>query len=278
MSTTCLHCSTVFDESSGIDGFCCAGCREVYHLIKVEGLGDYYKMQDRAADPVKDRVLPEVDRMALKRAQDDVEAGKARTKAIFEIVGLSCMGCVWLVQRLSLQQPGLIHAEASLSGRRLHLEWFSGQFDLSALAGELRRFGYHMEPSHLKSGAGPSSLGIRLGLCAIFTLNTGILTAYQLNVEHSVSLVNLLSLACLSFVFILGALPYYLTVFRAFKIRRIHVDFLPASSLLIVALVVSYFWSLQKVSATASVLIISASITTLLLVRYLISCLSSQSV
>lgn len=274
MHSTCLHCSTSYERDSDIEGFCCAGCREVYALIKDEGLSDYYRMQDRAADPVKDRILSEVDSEALSRAQANVEQGATSGKASFSIAGLSCMGCVWLIQRLSIRQAGVIRAEASLNERKLALEWLPGQFDLKVLAAELQRFGYHLEPVALKGRSGVSSLGVRLGLCAIFTLNTGVLSAYQYYVGYTNGLVQLLSLVCLSFVFILGAMPFFLTTFRALRIRRLHADILPASLISACFMFCVYLLAMKFMMVNAAALVLSALIMSFLLVRYLIRCLS----
>lgn len=274
MHSTCIHCSTRFEADSGVDGFCCAGCREVYTLIQAEGLSDYYRMQDRAAEPVKDRELSEVDAAALENAQAVVEQDVNHARAAFAVTGLSCMGCVWLIQRLSAKQTGVVHVEANLNERRLELHWLPGQFDLKALAAELQRFGYHLVPVPLKGRKGVSSLTVRLGLCAIFTVNAGILSAYQKYVETAGELVSLLCLVCLSFVFILGALPFYMTAFRALRIRSLHADFLPASIITVSILFAVYSLVDGLLMLSTVALALSSLISMLLLARYLIRCLS----
>lgn len=274
MYITCQHCSTSYEKDSGVEGFCCAGCREVYALIKNEGLSDYYRMQDRAADPVKDRALSEVDSEALSRAQATVEKDASPARAAFSVAGLSCMGCVWLIQRLSARQAGIVRAEASLSERKIALEWLPGRFDLKVLAAELQRFGYHLEPVPQEGSSSVSSLGVRLGLCAIFTLNAGVLSAYGYYVGHAGGLVQLLSLVCLSFVFILGAMPFYLTTFRALRIHRLHADFMPASVISASLLFCVYLLAMKLMVIHMATLVISALIMSLLLARYIIRCLS----
>jgi Cu2+-exporting ATPase len=230
-------------------------------------------MQDRAAEPIKDREISEVDAAAFKETQEAIEGGASSVRVAFSVAGLSCMGCVWLVQRLSEKQPGLVHAEANLSARRLDLEWLPGQFDLQILAAELQRFGYHLDPCALRSRPGVSSISVRLGLCAIFTLNMSILWAYQHYVEPGNGLVSLLCLVCLAFVFILGALPFYVTVSRALRIRHLHPDFFPV--MIITASILCSVYSLANgaLMLTTIALMLSSLISVLLLARYLIRCL-----
>ena len=276
MDLVCLHCSSAYDKSSDIEGFCCVGCQTVYSLIQNEGLGEYYQMQDRVADPIKDRASSNLDDNLLSQVQADLELSGSPVRAIFSISGMSCMGCVWLVQRLARGQASVVHAEVSLSSQQLSVEWVVGEFDLKALAIEVQRFGYHLEPSPLKGRRSPSSLSVRSGLCAIFTLNSAFLWAYQYATGDSKGLAQLLSLACLVFTFILGTVPFYLSAFRAFKIGRFHSDWIPASILSVLVLLAGYLLLLDEVKLSAATLSLSSLITVFILARWLAALISRR--
>ena len=140
MRNLCRHCATAYTQDSGIDEFCCSGCQQVYLLIKDGGMGDYYRLQDRASPPIKDRRLNDIDIDALFVAQQEVEAaGGESVEAVFEIHGMSWLACVWLSERLAKKQTGIIEAAASLSRHSLTLQWKRGAFDLSGLGAELSK-------------------------------------------------------------------------------------------------------------------------------------------
>ena len=251
MKHRCQHCATPYAEGTGVDGFCCAGCRQVYALIQDEGLEDFYRWQDRAAQPLKDRALAEVDAATFRLVQQQVEqqnehpkgvaegaaedtaeaAAEAAAQASFHVEGMSCMGCAWLIERLCANQPGLLPAEASLSTYSLRLQWRGSEFDLAALASELLRFGYRLDakPVNEFEAARVSPLALRLILTALFAGNALLLAAYQGLVASGdgiESLVGLLSLGCLSFSLILGGAPFFMSGYRAAQIRRWHSDWL----------------------------------------------------
>ncbi|MGZ0657304.1 heavy metal translocating P-type ATPase metal-binding domain-containing protein [Coraliomargarita sp. W4R53] len=233
MTDRCKHCATPYTESSGVDGFCCAGCQQVYLLIQQEGLGDYYRLQDRVAQPLKDRALTELDAMALRSAQLSVEAEADSGQATFEVEGMSCMGCAWLVERLAGSQAGLVQATASLSQHSLALTWRSADFDLSALGSELFKFGYRIHSTPKDPNATPrlSPLALRFLLTLVFTGNSLLLAAYDqfaVTAENErIALLGLLSLICLCFTLLLGAAPFFLSAYRAIQIRRLHSDWIP---------------------------------------------------
>ncbi|WPJ94774.1 heavy metal translocating P-type ATPase metal-binding domain-containing protein [Coraliomargarita algicola] len=246
MTTRCKHCATPFAESSGVDGFCCAGCRQVYQLIQQEGLGDYYRKQDRVAQPLKDRVLTDVDVQALRRSQSELESSAESVRAVFEVEGMSCMGCAWLIERLACNQASCSQAVASLSQHTLTLEWRRADFDLSALGSELFKFGYRMSSTPMAPAASSrlSPLALRFLLTLVFTVNAAILAAYQQFATSAVgeggALLGLLSLICLCFTLLLGAAPFFLSSYRAIQIRRWHSDWVPVAMILALSALVAY--------------------------------------
>jgi Cu2+-exporting ATPase len=253
MTHLCKHCATPYPEGSGVDGFCCAGCQQVYYLIKNEGLDDFYRWQDRAAQPLKDRSLAAVDVAALQRAQQFLEQSGVSSSeheivvGTFQVEGMSCMGCAWLIERLCTNQYELDEARVSLASHLLHLKWKRGSgFDLVALGTDLIRFGYRLDPKPRQDveESRISPLALRVLLSAVFTANSLLLAVYQEWVGHSdahVGMVDLLSLVCVCFTFMLGAAPFFLSVYRASKIRRWHSDWGAVIAMLFSLSAVYYF-------------------------------------
>jgi Cu2+-exporting ATPase len=239
MPHLCQHCATPYAKGSGVDGFCCAGCQQVYQLIQDEGLDDFYRWQDRAAQPLKDRSLAQVDTAAWQTAQREVEQGGVVNRAVFNTEGMSCIGCAWLIERLCASQAGVERAQVSLSTHSLRLQWRSAEFDLVALGSELLRFGYRLDAKHRTGDevARISPLAWRLLLTSIFTGNALLLAAYEQFVDSGAGrghMASLLSLVCLCFTLILGASPFILSAYHAAHIRRLHSDWVA------VALIVAF--------------------------------------
>src|SRR5204863_8347545 len=90
----------------------------------------------------------------------------------FSLDGISCIGCVWLVEKIFLRQPGALEAAAHPATGRVHLAWQAGGMDLTAFARELVSFGYTLSPRLGGSSASEAGqLGARLGLCGAFMLH-----------------------------------------------------------------------------------------------------------
>jgi len=117
------------------------GCREVHRLIVQDGLEAYYRLQDQTGQPVDATALEAPDFSALKKAQADGEGEGTLGSARFHVSGMSCMGCVWLLERIAEGWAGCRSAQVSLGERVLTLCWVKKDFDINALAGELKRFG-----------------------------------------------------------------------------------------------------------------------------------------
>lgn len=272
MLNLCRHCATAYIQDSGVGEFCCSGCQQVYLLIKDGGMGDFYRLQDRASLPVKDRRLDDIDIDALRAAQRRVESsGGESVEVVFEIQGMSCVACAWLSERLAKNQTGLIEATASLSRHTLTLHWKRGAFDLSELGLELFKFGYHLRstPKDPRSEPRISPLFLRLLLSLVFTSNALLLAAfseYVIRKDEFVTLLHLLSMACLCFTLLLGAAPFFLSAYRAAKIRRLHSDWLP------VAMIIAsfgYFSFVASVGFSLAVFLLSGLVCVLITARWL---------
>ncbi|TVP79521.1 MAG: hypothetical protein EA353_05980 [Puniceicoccaceae bacterium] len=246
MPLICRHCSTAYSADSGVEGFCCAGCREVHALICREGLDDYYRQQDRVAEPLKDRRLSAPDALAYQQAQDQLERQADAPQGSFTVSGISCMGCVWLIRQLAQRQAGITGVEVSLSGQWLQLAWIRGSFDLAGFSQELLRFGYRLDakPRQVVDQPRLSPLALRVLLSIIFTGNA-LLLAGLAKFAQVAALADLLSLACLGFTLLLGGAPFFHSVYRASQIRRWHSDWVPCL-MIVVALIVFFTWGLAS--------------------------------
>ena len=108
-SLQCRHCGTALsDETMRKSGFCCYGCAYVFSIVHEHGLDGYYRIKDALTPPVDAVVFQTRDFSWLSELQQKAEtkAGEGTPSAIVGIQGISCAGCVWLIEKLFQQMPG----------------------------------------------------------------------------------------------------------------------------------------------------------------------------
>lgn len=150
----CMHCGLPLRQEDQDYGFCCGGCQAAYHLIRSEGLDQYYDLRRRLGDdgvtrPVPPGLLEEsfVDFDAPRFWQSHVTPlPEGRVQATVRLQGIHCAACVWLLERLPQFQPGVIAARVSLPKLSLELVWDPTKVSLSSIARQLARLGYRAVP------------------------------------------------------------------------------------------------------------------------------------
>ena len=175
---SCAHCGTEFTASAAADRYCCSGCEYVAALIDEQGFEQFYALKHGLAlSPVRSRPFETHDFswLAAKVAEAEQAAAEHAGAAHLELAlaGISCVGCVWLVEKLFTRHPGGIRAMANPASGRLHLEWVPGQCELEPFLLEICQFGYVAAPVGAVAGDHTRRhMVARLGLCGAFALNT----------------------------------------------------------------------------------------------------------
>jgi len=241
MKRTCKHCGTPYRSGEGEDGFCCSGCAHVYALIRDEGLEGFYAQSNTAVRPVGDRPFQSLDFHWAERAQEAAEQ-EGRCRLVLRLSGMSCVGCLWLVEHLCRRTAGMREAKASLSGQMLRLQWEAGQFDLAACLRHLHQFGYTASES--AGGAVLNVMDWRLLLCGLFALNSGILSALQSSDwGHDLSgLFHLLGLLCLWLSAFAGGAFYGIPLYRGIQQRRLRGEVIRGSVVALCTLLAQIQW------------------------------------
>lgn len=164
-----------------MEKFCCRGCEYVYDLIHHEGLDRFYDLRSSSTiRPVRSVPFEEKDFQWLKDEVEKIEEALpqgAEAQAEFSMEGLSCVGCVWLIEKIFQKYDGAIEASAHPATGQLRLKWSAGKTDLCGFASEIAGFGY-MLSKHRGSAQRSETreLGAKLGLCAAFMMNAMVFT------------------------------------------------------------------------------------------------------
>ncbi len=161
---SCRHCGSPVPDSRK-DGFCCAGCAYVFEMLHAQGFDHFYDLKgDRLLPPVAAQAMREQDYDWL-RAQTE-QAGKLTVS----VQGLTCVGCVWLMERVFANQPGARRITVDVVRGEAVLEWEPGAFDPVLFATEMQRFGYLLGPQRADEQR-DEGLSRRTGVCGAFAMN-----------------------------------------------------------------------------------------------------------
>src|SRR5471032_1992290 len=104
----CQHCGApLLDARMKQTGFCCTGCAYVFRLVHEHGLAGYYRLKDDVTAPADAAVFQPRDYAWLEAAQGETESATQKIPELtLDVQGISCVGCVWLIEKIFLQQPG----------------------------------------------------------------------------------------------------------------------------------------------------------------------------
>lgn len=234
----CKHCGIRYRTVQDVDGFCCQGCSQVYDLIRREGLEGFYDASTNALKPVGSRPFEQRDFSWANDAQHLAQLDGGR-KALLRISGMSCVGCVWLVERLVKAAPGVHETKVSLTSQLVRIEWSDTSFDLKALAERLHGFGYDLWP-RAGSRVRLSLMDWRALLCLIFTFNALILSVSEWGYGDFSAwsgLLDLLGIAFAGLSLLVGGSALCLPLYRGWQLRCLTLDMFPGA---VVVLAASY--------------------------------------
>jgi len=238
---TCRHCGApLLDERMVATGFCCAGCSYVFRLVHAHGLAGYYRIKDDITAPADAAVFQPRDYAWLEKAQRDVEGrseaeatGARRPREIPELTldlqGVSCAGCVWLIERLFQEQAGGREIIANAQLGTVRLRWVSRAFSAVAFARALQAFGYLVGPLGEARGELESRVLVkRIGLCSAFAMNVMLFTfpvyfGMERDFEYA-RLFGLLSLVFGTLSLLVGGVYFLGRAVRALRWGAMHID------------------------------------------------------
>jgi len=91
--------------------------------VHKEGLDAYYRIKDEVTPPADPALLQPRDYAWLVEAQREAEEVATNGRApvlVTEVQGISCAGCVWLIEKIFMKQPGADRLEINAQTGQMH--------------------------------------------------------------------------------------------------------------------------------------------------------------
>lgn len=241
--TLCAHCETPCDTThpitSGGQHFCCHGCRYVHDLIHANGLERFYELRDQPVPPVQETVFQSRDLSWFTHA-----CLTSQGLAHIEVQGISCIGCVWLIEHVFRSTPGARNIRINPLSGTAELSINPTEFPAAHFAHQLQQLGYLTGPESKNISRTRDTLVRKIGLCGALAMNAMLFAvpAYcGIPIgDRFAPLFEKGALACATLSLIIGGSYFVSKTFRALRRGLLHVD-LPISLGLIAAYAGSLF-------------------------------------
>jgi len=179
ITTTCTHCGvpcsmTIMD---GGEAFCCTGCRSVYRMLREHDLCTYYDIESSPGVSMKKGTvrtdMEALDDPALSRTFIEYsDTGFVRVR--FMIPAMHCASCVWLLERLSSFDGGILHTETDVLRKTVRVDFDPAVTTLRSIAELLSSLGYEPLIKPITAGGDRSerrAIYQRLGVAGFATGN-----------------------------------------------------------------------------------------------------------
>ena len=107
------------------------------------GLASYYRIKDDITAPADAAVFQARDYGWLETAQRESggRGAASRPELTLDVQGISCAGCVWLIERVFQQQPGARDIFVNAQYGTMRMRWVRGEFLAAEFARKLQAFG-----------------------------------------------------------------------------------------------------------------------------------------
>lgn len=121
---------------------CCRGCVAAAEIIHGLGLADYYRFREQPA-PTPDQDDPELSVFAMPELVEPFLVSDGDRHALTLMVdGIHCAACVWLIERVLRELPGMEQVMLALGSGRLQLRWRDDEVTPAGIARRLASLGY----------------------------------------------------------------------------------------------------------------------------------------
>jgi Cu2+-exporting ATPase len=141
-------------------------------MLHDSGFEHFYDLRGgQALSPVLPQSLREQDFTWMEPLKEKAEEQPQQAELTLSVQGLSCIGCIWLIDRVYTKAGGG-RLSADIARGEMRMEWQKGSFDPLSFARELQRFCYLLGPQRPDCGdSHERELARRAGGCGAFAMN-----------------------------------------------------------------------------------------------------------
>lgn len=224
VETTCRHCGTPL--ARGERAFCCTGCEAVFALLASAGLSRFHELRDTSIAPARVPDERPRDRPWLAAYEAELVGATGLVRLTFDVQGLSCAACVWLIEELFRRKKGGARALVNPSLGRVELTVRS-EFPLRAFVDELSRFGYRLGPPLKDDRAASHDLLWRMGLCVALAMNSMIFALplyFGLAEGPMFTLFQRITLGLSAVAFVVGGSVFFRSAWQSVRRSVLHLD------------------------------------------------------
>ncbi|MDR2342438.1 MAG: cadmium-translocating P-type ATPase [Campylobacteraceae bacterium] len=151
----CDHCGLEYDEAILIKdtsfekskNFCCKGCQGVFHLLKDEGLENFYAKKGTIflkPPTIENGDLQRFDMEGFREKYVKEKDGFCEISLI--ISDIHCAACIWLNEKILHKTEGIIEANISQVSNKAKIVWDPEIISLSKIIEAIRNIGYNAYP------------------------------------------------------------------------------------------------------------------------------------
>ncbi|MDR1555151.1 MAG: heavy metal translocating P-type ATPase, partial [Campylobacteraceae bacterium] len=153
--TRCDHCGLEYDEEilikdTGFEKpkkFCCKGCQGIFHLLKDEGLENFYDKKGGISlkpPKVENDDLRRFDMEGFREKYIKEKDGFYEVSLI--ISNIHCAACVWLNEKILHKTEGVMEVSISQVNNKAKILWDPEITSLSKIIEAIRSIGYNAYP------------------------------------------------------------------------------------------------------------------------------------
>jgi P-type Cu+ transporter len=238
--TQCDHCGedcTTGGIASGDKHFCCVGCQSVYHLLNENNLCDYYRLNQRSGNSLRQPVRP--DKFAFL---DDVGIqaqllrfrNETETHLAFYLPQIHCSSCLYLLENLHRLEPGIVSSTVDFPRKELSIVFLHPRFSMRQVAELLTSIGYEPYISLNDLGnpkpAFPKKMIYQLGVAGFCFANIMLMSFPEyLGLEAGADtalqgMFRILNLALALPVLLYSAQPFFKAAWQGLRQRYLNID------------------------------------------------------
>ncbi|MFC6999930.1 heavy metal translocating P-type ATPase [Rufibacter roseus] len=184
----CYHCGDECDSTplySDEKAFCCTGCQAVYELLYANNLCTYYNLEagEKPGVTVKSEEVQANQFTYLDEpaTQNQLLTFQSETlhKVLFQIPGMHCSSCIWLLENLFKLDNGVIESRVNFPRKEISVSFHPQKTKLSNIVTLLHKIGYgptlNLSDLTGKKKKRDYSINLKLGLAGFCFGNTMLL-------------------------------------------------------------------------------------------------------